>query len=281
LAFFFSFFFSFFLSFLNFMMQGIVMVDSDEKTLCTELAVYIARLKLEKKGGMEEAMIAEAIIHDDYVKKCQSMEALTDEFFMDFVRYATSQGLGMVSIYTFLLAILILYTKKNDEKLTSLMRFMISILLRSSNEEAWDPQLRMLEHMFNCLPTHHHLRYELFVQMIQLAFRLGVENGFLSLLQKVPEWHTTTKEECALYELVRNGFQQSGNMELAVEYAIRAMTCVTSKEDFPSYKNETKLWIVEALRLPQLFLVDRLLEIPLVQSIKGDPVYDMGYFTKI
>ena len=292
-------------------MQGIVLLDKDEKTLCVELAISIARSKLERSEYGDEEEMMEEISRDSWVKKCQALsntsdgdaEIMTEGFFKEFAKYVTCQKLDLLSVYTLLLALLMKYAEKDQVKRESLIRFLVSLLLkdepvkvkavhedeRDNGDDGYHDkkkkvsshiQLRILEHIFNSLDEESHLRYEVFIHIIQVAFRVGEVDVLASAFNRLPKWldkwqSVTLDEKRSMYFLLRDLFRQSGNMEMmVVECSRLAMNSIQDK-DMGSYAEEAKRSIAEALNVNQMFVMDQFLEIDLVNSIQGDPLYEL------
>jgi hypothetical protein len=305
-----------------YIMQGIVLLEKDEKTLCVELAISIARSKLERSEYGDEEEMMEEISRDNYVRKCQAMMIgeveMKEEFFREFAEYVTCQkSLDLLSVYILLLALLMKYAEKDQTRRESLIRFLVSLLLKnhdgdnSSNhskvvkgmiddvgqdgggggvEKAGSTRnvrLRILEHIFNSLDQESHLRYEIFILMIRVALQLDIpviDGGLLlvsSSFKRLPEWldvwQSVTRDEKRSMYLLLRDLFRRLGNMEMAVESSRLAMTYIDDKDKKGHVEEARRSIAEALNVDQMFVMDRFLEIDLVKFIQGDPLYELLY----
>eukprot|EP01098_Paradermamoeba_levis_P005663 TRINITY_DN2379_c0_g1_i1.p1 TRINITY_DN2379_c0_g1~~TRINITY_DN2379_c0_g1_i1.p1 ORF type:complete len:505 (-),score=134.62 TRINITY_DN2379_c0_g1_i1:163-1677(-) len=168
-----------------------------------------------------------------------------------------------------------LLRKLDPTGVNQIVKKLISILVSSKTEKT-SLRLKILNNLYNMFDSDSLSRYEVFVSIVQYAHESKSSELVIPHFPKVDSWmkiwRVGVEQRRSLYKLISQVLRDNELSLDAHKYLVKHLSTFDAKdtEALKTAVNDAAAAAVEAIRLPEIFQSDHLLEIPAIRQMEKD-----------
>ncbi|XP_031569542.1 eukaryotic translation initiation factor 3 subunit M-like [Actinia tenebrosa] len=215
--------------------------------------------------------------NDDSISE-ETVSPLHEELsqLLDYCEVCFKNEAEMESVMNSILYLVLIVTEQRDELIKKCCDKLSTML--SSDDPTASARLRILSVLFSGLQERDPMRYNVYAAQLMIASKASLIDEIPTGLDLVKEWLNMWGSDADgkrhIYRLLYNALIDEHHSEEASNVMIELLSTYT-EQNASTAKEDAKSCITSCLAKPNLLILDNIIALRPVASLKGEPIYKL------